>query len=56
MDWWLLPGMIAPVDEAIDGPVSEGLRLEAQVVGQILRGKIDAALAVHNKNKSVQRL
>jgi hypothetical protein len=41
--------------EAEDGPVSEGLGLEAQVVSQVLRGEVDPPLPVHNKDKPVQR-
>ena len=52
---WLVPGMVPHMDEAEDGPVREGLGLEAQVVGEVLWGKVDSSLAVHDKYEAVQR-
>ncbi len=55
VDVTAVPGVVPPMYEAEDGPVSEGLGLEAQVVSQVLRGEVDPPLPVHNKDKPVQR-
>jgi hypothetical protein len=55
VDVTALPSVVPPMYEAEDGPVSEGLGLEAQVVSQVLRGEVYTPLTVHNKDKPVQR-
>ncbi len=55
MDVTALPGVVAPMYEAEDGAVSEGLGLEAQVVSQVFRGEVDPTFPVHNEDEPVQR-